>query len=221
MGVTFDIIKARIKTYTDTLYNAIGTASGKIASSISDGDTTHAPDGNSVFDALAAKASTAVATTTTDGLQSATDKSKEDALATLLSISSGSVPIYAATGPPYGSLVASGISIDEAIAIIDKYTKLGGSSAPAIKKKKLTGTTGSSEGDTTGISHGLTSGKIIGITVLVWPDYSTGILPQWIHTNGYQYMVYITSTTISVILHATNSENILSKPITVLIEYEQ
>lgn len=39
-----------------TAYDAAGTAAGKIASSISDGDTTHAPDGNSVFDALALKA---------------------------------------------------------------------------------------------------------------------------------------------------------------------
>ncbi len=39
-----------------TAYDAAGTAAGKIAASISDGDTTHAPDGNSVFDALALKA---------------------------------------------------------------------------------------------------------------------------------------------------------------------
>ncbi len=39
-----------------TAYDAAGTAAGKIASSISDNDITHAPDGNSVFDALALKA---------------------------------------------------------------------------------------------------------------------------------------------------------------------
>jgi hypothetical protein len=41
-----------------TAYDAAGTAAGKIASSISDGDTTHAPDGNSVFDALTLKQAT-------------------------------------------------------------------------------------------------------------------------------------------------------------------
>lgn len=39
-----------------TAYDAAGTAAGIIASSISDSDTTHCPDGNSVYDALAAKA---------------------------------------------------------------------------------------------------------------------------------------------------------------------
>lgn len=48
-------IKAYLKTYFDTIYDTAGTAAGKIAHSISDGDTTHAPDSNSVFDALALK----------------------------------------------------------------------------------------------------------------------------------------------------------------------
>ena len=39
-----------------TAYDIAGAAAGMIATSISDGDLTHAPDGNSVFDALAAKA---------------------------------------------------------------------------------------------------------------------------------------------------------------------
>ena len=38
-----------------TAYDTAGAAAGIIAASISDGDTTHAPDGNSVFDALALK----------------------------------------------------------------------------------------------------------------------------------------------------------------------
>jgi len=38
-----------------TAYDAAGTAAGKIASTISDNDLTHSPDGNSVFDALALK----------------------------------------------------------------------------------------------------------------------------------------------------------------------
>ena len=43
--------------YTEsTAYDPAGTAAGIIASSISDSDTTHCPDGNSVFDALALKA---------------------------------------------------------------------------------------------------------------------------------------------------------------------
>lgn len=42
--------------YTEsTAYDPAGTAAGIIAPSISDSDTTHCPDGNSVFDALALK----------------------------------------------------------------------------------------------------------------------------------------------------------------------
>jgi hypothetical protein len=46
-----DGVASGATAYTDTL-----ARTAVIASSISDGDTTHAPDGNSVFDALAAKA---------------------------------------------------------------------------------------------------------------------------------------------------------------------
>jgi hypothetical protein len=48
-----------LKTYFDEVYDAIGTASSGIASSIVNGDTTHSPDGNSVYDALALKANVA------------------------------------------------------------------------------------------------------------------------------------------------------------------
>jgi hypothetical protein len=41
-----------------TAYDPAGTAAGKITTSISDGDITHAPDGNSVFDALSLKSDT-------------------------------------------------------------------------------------------------------------------------------------------------------------------
>ena len=47
-----------------TAYDASGAAAGVIAASISDGDVTHAPDGNSVFDALALKAPLSGATLT-------------------------------------------------------------------------------------------------------------------------------------------------------------
>ncbi len=46
------------------VYDPAGTAAGKIASSIADSDLTHAPDGNSVFDALALKLNIAQATPT-------------------------------------------------------------------------------------------------------------------------------------------------------------
>jgi hypothetical protein len=47
-----------------TAYDVAGAAAGIVASAITDGDTTHCPDGNSVFDALALKLDKAQATPT-------------------------------------------------------------------------------------------------------------------------------------------------------------
>jgi hypothetical protein len=51
-----DLNAGQLDSHDSSYFEVAGTAASKIASSISDGDTTHAPDGNSVFDALAAKA---------------------------------------------------------------------------------------------------------------------------------------------------------------------
>lgn len=51
---------------TNKYYTATAARSDLIAASISDGDTTHAPDGNSVFDALAGKAAVSHSHATSD-----------------------------------------------------------------------------------------------------------------------------------------------------------
>ena len=98
------------------------------------------------------------------------------------------------------------------------YTKLG-STAPSIKMKKLTGTTGVTEGDNSFIVHGLTQSKIIGFQVFVIPTDS--IPPSFTAIAEFQYDAYIESTNVVIMLHATNSGNLLSKSITVLITYEE
>lgn len=67
--ITWTVIKAFLKTYFDSLYQAVGTylTSANIEDSIVDGHTTVAPSGNAVFDALALKASLVANTFT--GLQ--------------------------------------------------------------------------------------------------------------------------------------------------------
>lgn len=98
-----------------------------------------------------------------------------------------------------------------------------GESSPAIKMKKLTGTTSASEGGATLVNHGLTGSKILAYHVLVeyttnrhvGPSFSLAAVP------GYQFEVLQVDSTINVYNHATNSENILSKPFTILVVYEE
>lgn len=106
-------------------------------------------------------------------------------------------------------------------SIVGGFSKLG-NDAPAIKVKKLTGTTGAAQGDIIPISHGLTSTKILSITVLVQFETNGQYVPHsYTNTNGYQFDFYSDATNIQVRNHPTNSGQILSKPIKVMITYEQ
>ncbi len=99
------------------------------------------------------------------------------------------------------------------------FTKLG-DVAPAIKLKKLTGTTGATEGDTTTIVHGLTLAKIIGMNVLVTATNGNLIPPSFVRVFEFQYDVFIDPTVVRVILSIANSGSILTSAITVLLTYE-
>lgn len=103
---------------------------------------------------------------------------------------------------------------------VNGYTKLG-SNAPAIKYVKLTGTTSSLQGGTTNLPHGVTSSKILAVNVLV--DFAAGssIPPSYNGSAGYEYDYYTTTTDIVVWNKTANSANILSKPVRILITYEQ
>lgn len=105
-------------------------------------------------------------------------------------------------------------------AVLNGYTKLG-DTAPAIKQKKLTGTTPASENSTLTIAHGLTSTKIIGVQCIVHSASGSGILPGFTKTAEFQYDVGYDGTNVSIYLSATNSGSILSKAVTVLITYEE
>jgi hypothetical protein len=101
------------------------------------------------------------------------------------------------------------------------FSKLGGD-APAIKVKKLTGTTGAAQGDIIPVPHGLTSTKILSITVLVQFETNGQYVPHsYTNTNGYQFDFFSDATNIQIRNHPTNSGQILSKPIKVMITYEQ
>ena len=107
------------------------------------------------------------------------------------------------------------------LTTVNAYTKLG-SAAPAIKMKKLTGTTPAVEGNSVTIAHGLTGSKILAVDVLVGysSNANNGMPPGYLRIAGYEYYAYQTSSGIVVYLSATNSERILSDTIRVLITYE-
>ena len=103
---------------------------------------------------------------------------------------------------------------------INGFTKFG-SDAPAIKVKKLTGTTSSSQGGITYISHGLVDAKIISINAMV--EYSSGdyVHPAYLGAGGYQFEWFSENGSIGIWNRTGNSVNLLSKPVKILITYEE
>jgi hypothetical protein len=105
---------------------------------------------------------------------------------------------------------------------VNGYTKLGsGVSVPAVKMVKLTGTTSATQGVQTTMPHGVSSAKILSVSVFV--DYALGssVPPSYNGSAGYEYDYFVTSTSVVVWPKSGNSANILSKPIRVLVTYEQ
>lgn len=101
------------------------------------------------------------------------------------------------------------------------FTKLG-YDAPAIKIKKLTGTTSSTQGGSVSISHNLDDSKILSINVMV--DYlnSASYIPASYNGNpGFEYDWFSDNGVIVVMNKVGNSSGILSKPIKILITYEE
>lgn len=103
---------------------------------------------------------------------------------------------------------------------VNGYTKLG-TDAPAVKMKKLTGTTSSSQGTSVSLNHGLNANKILSISVLV--DYSAGncVPPSYTAAANFEYNYYLNGTAVSIINILGNSSLILGKPVRVLITYEE
>jgi hypothetical protein len=103
---------------------------------------------------------------------------------------------------------------------VNGFTKFG-TDAPAIKIKKLTETTSGSQGGNVAIPHGLNSEKILSVTVLV--EYFPGVLiPSSLSFSvGFEFGFIIENSVIRVYNSPTNSGTILSKPIKVMITYEE
>ena len=119
-----------------------------------------------------------------------------------------------------GSTFLFGTTVNTTLTV-NGYTDLGG--GPAIKMKKLTGTTPAVEGNSVNIAHGLTGSKILAVDVLVGysSNVNNGMPPGYIRATGYEYYSYHTSSGVVVFLSAANSERILSDTIRILITYEE
>jgi hypothetical protein len=102
------------------------------------------------------------------------------------------------------------------------YTRLGSDAgAPAIKMKKLTGTTASTQGGIVNVAHGLTPSKILDVQIAV--NYSgSGYVPlHHTYSAGYNVDCSWAATNIDVLNVPANSANVLSKPFTIMITYEE
>lgn len=101
---------------------------------------------------------------------------------------------------------------------VNGYTKLG-SDAPAIRMKKLTGTTPAAQGSNVSIAHGLTGSKILGVDILI--ESTPG---NWVPVGsafaGSATAFSVTATGISITTISGNSAGVLSKPVKILVTYE-
>lgn len=105
---------------------------------------------------------------------------------------------------------------------VSGFTTLGNDpTAPRIKMKTLTSTTGATQGAANSpiMIHGVTASKIISVSVFVDFGSNFFIPPGFVASAGQQYDYQITVSTIETFNHPTNSGNILSKPIKVVITY--
>lgn len=125
----------------------------------------------------------------------------------------------------YGDFAADSLNLNAKVNIRD-YIRLGtqASGAPAIKMKKIIIPAGPAV-DGSGnypFGGGITDSKILGIEVLMKYDASTSrIPPSYRDAAGYEYNIQVQFNGVTIINKPGNSANIGSKPITVLITYEE
>jgi len=87
--------------------------------------------------------------------------------------------------------------------------------------KKLTGTTGESEGDVINIAHGLDYTKILHFESYLYISGTSSLVsPAFQYVGGFLYNITCEGNNFTIYMHPTESGNILSKPITITIYYE-
>jgi hypothetical protein len=128
-------------------------------------------------------------------------------------------------GVPQLSINSSGnvgLGVTDATAKLEVngFSKLG-SAAPAIKMLKLTGTTAATQGGFVYVPHGLISSKILAVNILVETPIGSFVSANNSFGSGFNFDFDISAANISVVNKASDSINILSRPMKILITYEQ
>ena len=121
-----------------------------------------------------------------------------------------------------GGNVGIGIIFPTTKLEINGFTKLG-SDAPAIKIKKLTGTTSSFPDGVVQIFHGLNSAKILAVNVLIENQPGQFVPPNYTIYGGYE--IFFTVSAVSINIQNSNVYSnpifVSSKPVRILITYEE
>jgi len=123
----------------------------------------------------------------------------------------------------YGDMAADSLRIN-ADANVTGYTRMGTrqEQAPAIKIKKLTATSASTQAGSVTVAHGLNRDKILSIQVLLSYVAGAADIPgSYLDVPGYEYNWQVNNTNVWILNKNGNSANILSKPIKILIVYEE
>jgi hypothetical protein len=103
--------------------------------------------------------------------------------------------------------------------VLNGYTRLGGSTAPAIKYKKFTGTLAPFTGDFVYINHGLTLSKILDFSGVFTLIDGTGKIPLNCSSNGHiETYMWVDGTKIGIMPVGSSAVNC---PFTVIIMYEE
>jgi hypothetical protein len=115
--------------------------------------------------------------------------------------------------------VGIGVVAPSATLEVNGYTKLG-SNAPAVRMLKLTGNTANVQGGSMAIAHGLNTARILSVSVLV--ETAAGDLVPTLHpVFGYTFYFTVNATNVVVVNQSGSSGSILSRPIRILVTYEQ
>lgn len=120
---------------------------------------------------------------------------------------------------PLFRITADGSTITEKNTTTKGYTKLG-TDAPAIKVKKMTGLTASTEGGFVSLAHGLNAANILSVTVMVSWNTNQYICNSYTFSPGFEFNHQFDATNIVVSNVPGNSANILSSLMKIMITYE-
>jgi hypothetical protein len=116
--------------------------------------------------------------------------------------------------------VGIGVTAPTAELEVNGYTKLG-SDAPAIKVKKLTGTSAATQGGEVLIPHGVVPSRILAVDVLIEATAGTYWVPAGHDDSQVHFLWGIQNTNIRVMNIIGESSFLLSRPLKILVTYEE